>query len=181
MYVSGVPIGGSCHKYHFDATNVVSRQASFVATKDVFCRDRHMLSRQNVSGDKILLAQLPPMTRSPTEHSGVTSCYLQLYSDKIKSILSGERNACVAEFYCHRHLGNHTHSSGDLFPFPEVSMVLYVTETTRLIRDGEKGGRGYGGGGEGVETIYLSLHCHHQNDFCIKVGSDERHLMFIIR
>ena len=20
-----------------------------------------------------------------------------------------------------------------------------------------------------------SLHCHHQNDFCIKVGSDERH------
>ena len=23
------------------------------------------------------------------------------------------------------------------------------------------------------EIIYLSLHCHHQNDFCIKVGSDE--------
>ena len=22
------------------------------------------------------------------------------------------------------------------------------------------------------EIIYLSLHCHHQNDFCIKVGSD---------
>ena len=21
--------------------------------------------------------------------------------------------------------------------------------------------------------IYLSLHCHHHNDFCIKVGSDE--------
>ena len=30
----------------------------------------------------------------------------------------------------------------------------------------EVGGRG--------EIIYLSLHCHHQNDFCIKVGSDER-------
>ena len=29
----------------------------------------------------------------------------------------------------------------------------------------EVGGRG----------IYLSLHCHHQNDFCIKVGSDESH------
>ena len=29
-------------------------------------------------------------------------------------------------------------------------------------------------GGEGV--IYLSPHCHHQNDFCIKVGSDESHL-----
>ena len=23
--------------------------------------------------------------------------------------------------------------------------------------------------------IYISLHCHHQNDFCIKVGSDESH------
>ena len=23
--------------------------------------------------------------------------------------------------------------------------------------------------------IYLSLHCHHQNDFCIKMGSDENH------
>ena len=27
----------------------------------------------------------------------------------------------------------------------------------------------------GLEIIYLSLHCHHQNDLCIKVGSDERH------
>ena len=34
-------------------------------------------------------------------------------------------------------------------------------------------GRGHGGGGE--EIIYLSLHFHHQNDFCIKVGSDESH------
>ena len=35
--------------------------------------------------------------------------------------------------------------------------------------------------GEGVwswgerEFIYLSLHCHHQNDFCIKVGSMKSH------
>ena len=41
--------------------------------------------------------------------------------------------------------------------------------------DGEKGG------GEGVwrwgerEIIYLSLHCHHQNDFCSKMGSDKSH------
>ena len=45
-------------------------------------------------------------------------------------------------------------------------------ETIRLTGDGE------GGGGieEGKrEIIYLSLHCHHQNDFCIKVGSDESH------
>ena len=45
------------------------------------------------------------------------------------------------------------------------------TETIRLIRDGEKGGKGYGGG----EIIYLSVHCHHQDDSCIKVGSDESH------
>ena len=25
------------------------------------------------------------------------------------------------------------------------------------------------------EITYLSLHCHHQNDFCIKVGCDESH------
>ena len=31
-------------------------------------------------------------------------------------------------------------------------------------------------GGEGREIIYLSLHCHHQNDSCIKVGSDESQL-----
>ena len=29
-------------------------------------------------------------------------------------------------------------------------------------------------GGE-REIIYLSLHCHHQNDSCIKMGSDESH------
>ena len=39
---------------------------------------------------------------------------------------------------------------------------------------------GRGEGGKGVwrwgerEIIYLSLHCHHQND-CVKVGSDESH------
>ena len=31
------------------------------------------------------------------------------------------------------------------------------------------------GGGE-REIVYLSLHCHHQSDFCIKVGSGESHL-----
>ena len=54
-------------------------------------------------------------------------------------------------------------------------MVLNVHRTVRLIRNGEKGGRGYGdgwGGGE-REIIYLSLHCHHQNDSCIKMGNGE--------
>ena len=46
----------------------------------------------------------------------------------------------------------------------------------RLIRVGEKGG-----GGDGVwrwgkrEIMYLSLHCHHHNDFCIRWGSEESH------
>ena len=44
----------------------------------------------------------------------------------------------------------------------------------RLIRDGEKVGKGVWRWGE-RETIYISLHCGHQNDFCIKVGSDEIH------
>ena len=54
-----------------------------------------------------------------------------------------------------------------------VNMVLNFTETIRLIRDGEKG--------EGVwrcgkrEILYLLLHCHHQNDSCIKMDSDESH------
>ena len=44
----------------------------------------------------------------------------------------------------------------------------------RLIRDGEKGGKGVRMWGRRT-IIYLSLHCHHQNDSCIKVGSDESH------
>ena len=39
---------------------------------------------------------------------------------------------------------------------------------------------GWGEGGmevgeEGYYIIYLSLHCHHQNDSCIKMSSDESH------
>ena len=37
------------------------------------------------------------------------------------------------------------------------------------------GGGGRGRGRRKREIIYLSLQCHHQNDFCIKVGSDESH------
>ena len=44
------------------------------------------------------------------------------------------------------------------------------------MRDGEKGGKGVSVEVGEREIIYLSLYCHHQNDFCIKMGSDERHL-----
>ena len=30
------------------------------------------------------------------------------------------------------------------------------------------------------EIIYLSLHCHHQNDSCIKTGSDESHFNVLL-
>ena len=35
----------------------------------------------------------------------------------------------------------------------------------------------------GKEIIYLSLHCHYQNDSCIKMGSDQIHfnVLLIVR
>ena len=51
---------------------------------------------------------------------------------------------------------------------------MHTTETIRLIRDGEKGGKRVWRWGE-REIMYLSLHCHHQNDSCIQMGSDESH------
>ena len=44
----------------------------------------------------------------------------------------------------------------------------------KLIRDGEKGRKRVWRWVE-REIIYLSIHFHHQNDSCIKVGSDESH------
>ena len=43
-----------------------------------------------------------------------------------------------------------------------------------------EGRRGGGGGGMegGREIIYLSLHCHHQNDFCIRWAAMGAILMF---
>ena len=50
------------------------------------------------------------------------------------------------------------------------------TETVRLIWNRENGGKGLWRWGK-RETVYLSLHCHHQNDSCIKMGSDESHFI----
>ena len=54
----------------------------------------------------------------------------------------------------------------------EVNIVLNVHRNHKVY---------WGGGGGGAwrwverEIRYLSLHCHHQNDSCIKRGSDESH------
>ena len=50
-------------------------------------------------------------------------------------------------------------------------MALNVHRNHKLIRYRERGVWRWGE----REIIYLSLHCHHQNDFCIEVGSNESH------
>ena len=37
------------------------------------------------------------------------------------------------------------------------------------------GRKGYGGGGRGRLYTYRYIHCHHQNDSCFKIDSDESH------
>ena len=49
-----------------------------------------------------------------------------------------------------------------------VEVLVYGHRNRRFIRDGGKGVWRWGGEGD-------SIHCHPQNDFCIKVGSDESH------
>ena len=56
-------------------------------------------------------------------------------------------------------------------------MVLNVHRNPHgLLGTGRRGGGGreYGGRVE-REIMYLSVHFHHQNDFGIKMGSDESH------
>ena len=53
-------------------------------------------------------------------------------------------------------------------------MVLNVHRNHKAYQGRGEEGKGVGRWGE-REIIYLSLHCRHQNDFCIKVGSDESH------
>ena len=58
-------------------------------------------------------------------------------------------------------------------PTAKQAWCLASTETIRIIRDGDGGwGRGMEMGEE-RDILYISLHCHHHNDFCITMGSDE--------
>ena len=54
---------------------------------------------------------------------------------------------------------------------PFLSWCFTSTETIMLITDGRME---VGEAGDYI-IIYRSLHCHHQNDSCIKVGNDESH------
>ena len=64
--------------------------------------------------------------------------------------------------------GSNTEQAGS-----KVNMVLNVHRNHKAYQGrGEGGGRGYGGEGR-REIIYLSLHCHHQNDSCVKMDSDK--------
>ena len=59
-------------------------------------------------------------------------------------------------------------------PDPSSFMVLHVHRNHKAY-SGRANGGGRRGREEGREIIYLSLHCHHQNDSCIKMGSDGIH------
>ena len=56
----------------------------------------------------------------------------------------------------------------------KVNIVLNVHRNHKAYYGREEGRKGVWRWGK-REIIYLSLHCHHQNDSCIKMGSDESH------
>ena len=47
-----------------------------------------------------------------------------------------------------------------------------------MVHNVHRNHKAYGGGGGYI--IYLSLHCHHQNDFYIQMGSDESHFNVLV-
>ena len=53
-----------------------------------------------------------------------------------------------------------------------MNMVLNVYRNNKAYYGRGEGGKGVWRWGEMEVIIYLSLHCHHQNYFCIKVGHD---------
>ena len=57
-----------------------------------------------------------------------------------------------------------------------LSWCFTSTETVRLIRDGRMAVWKR----EIIIIAYLSVHCHHQNDSCIKTGSDVSHFNVLL-
>ena len=55
-----------------------------------------------------------------------------------------------------------------------VNVVLNIHRNHKAYYGRGEGGKGVWRWGE-REIIYLSLHCHHQNYFCIKMGRDGSH------
>ena len=66
-----------------------------------------------------------------------------------------------------------------IFPFSLVELVGRRVDSEEVMAGTEitGGGGGVGGGGQ-----YLMLHCHHQNDYSIEMGSNESQFCsFIVR
>ena len=82
---------------------------------------------------------------------------------------------CKSTLYFKEPIGCSPHPH----PPPQVSKhgASTSTETIRLIRDGENGPGPEGGMEVWEEGDYIPIatRCHHQNDFCIKMCSDESH------
>ena len=57
---------------------------------------------------------------------------------------------------------------------PRLNIVLNVHRNHKAYSGREEGDKGVWRWGE-REIIYISLHCHHQNDSFIKMGSNESH------
>ena len=77
--------------------------------------------------------------------------------------------------YCKEHNHKEMSTETTVENVEEWTWCLTFTETTRLIRDGEKEGWGELWRWGERDIIYVSLHCPRQNDSCIKMGRDESH------
>ena len=76
------------------------------------------------------------------------------------------------------YLSLHCHHQND-FCINLAAMVLNVHRNHKAYqRQGEGGGGDVGMEMGEREIIYLSLHCHHQNDFCINLAAMRAILMF---
>ena len=67
----------------------------------------------------------------------------------------------------------HLNRKGALPPVFTGRATSTLTQLLNYV--GGVGGGGGLGGGRDYRIIYLLQHCHHQNDSCFKIGSDENH------